>query len=175
MLEECHLCCICRIQLDMLDIPVYDAAENKTERKSCNTWLSILIDKELWFLLLTEKKTWALRREFSTKVKDNKQQKSGTFILLRLICLLQNPQFASLYSHSFAKCSVRSAFFTSMPHSGCTQGILRYSQLLVWLCVVTNTELNACANKLRDCFSSQHVHVQFLTCAVSNLVISRWA
>lgn len=43
LLEECHLCCISRIQLDMIDIPVYDAAENKTERKSSNAWLSILI------------------------------------------------------------------------------------------------------------------------------------
>ena len=30
----------------MLDIPVYDAAENKTEHKSSNAWLSILINQE---------------------------------------------------------------------------------------------------------------------------------
>ena len=60
-----------------------------------------------------------------------------TFILLRLICLLQYPQVSSLHLHSFSKCSVRSAFFTYMPHSGCTQGILRNWQLFMWFCVET--------------------------------------
>ena len=59
--------------------------------------------------------------------------------MLRLIFLLQNSQVSSLHLHSFSKCSVRSAFFTYMPHSGCTQGILRNGQLLMWFCVETIT------------------------------------
>ena len=60
-----------------------------------------------------------------------------TFILLRFICLLQNPQVSSLHKHSFSKCSVRSFFFTCMPHSRCTHGILRNRQLFIWFCVET--------------------------------------
>ena len=61
----------------------------------------------------------------------------STFILLRLICLLQNAQVSNLYLHSFSKCSVKSAFFTCMPQSGCTQCILRNGQLLMWFCIET--------------------------------------
>ena len=63
-----------------------------------------------------------------------------TLILLRLIFRLQNPQFSCLHVQVFSKCSGKSAFFTNMPHSGCTQGIFRNSQLFVWLCFGKKTK-----------------------------------
>ena len=63
-----------------------------------------------------------------------KSTRPHTFILFRLISFLQNPQVSGLHLHSVSRCWGRSAFFTNMPHSGCTQGSLTNSQLLVWAC-----------------------------------------
>ena len=61
-----------------------------------------------------------------------KSERHQTFNLFRLTCFLQNRQVSGLHLHSVSRCWGRSAFFTNMPHSGCTHGSLTNSQLLVW-------------------------------------------
>ena len=61
-----------------------------------------------------------------------KSKRHRTFSLFRLTCFLQNRQVSGLHLHSVSRCWGRSAFFTNMPHSGCTHGNLTNSQLLVW-------------------------------------------
>ena len=63
-----------------------------------------------------------------------KSKRHHTFNLFRLIWFLQNSQVSGLHLHSVSRCWGRSAFLTNMSHSGCTQGSLTNSQLLVWAC-----------------------------------------
>ena len=89
---------------------------------------------------LARLKTWTIEKtRFATKgncinipYTTTLQNDDCTIILAKTMFAWQSGHSTCLYKHLFSKCSGRSAFFTNMPHSGCTQGSLTNSQLLVW-------------------------------------------